>query len=176
MVKQHLNTSYLLLLQALILKLKDPDPNPGVVISVLATIGELAQVRLVSWGRCHITLTLYLVRLSRMFSALHLIKFLASLTFSIKQPEHVLFWEKVAPQPWMCALLHPVQVVRWSQQRSQESPVTGRQNVEFIQSAGEAQVDQMFRVYSVQEDTEARLLLNQPRKTQQNVGNTIDIT
>lgn len=31
-------------LQALILKLKDPDPNPGVVISVLATIGELAQV------------------------------------------------------------------------------------------------------------------------------------
>lgn len=32
--------------QALILKLKDPDPNPGVVISVLATIGELAQVRL----------------------------------------------------------------------------------------------------------------------------------
>lgn len=30
--------------QALILKLKDPDPNPGVVISVLATIGELAQV------------------------------------------------------------------------------------------------------------------------------------
>lgn len=36
----------LLRLQALILKLKDPDPNPGVVISVLATIGELAQVRL----------------------------------------------------------------------------------------------------------------------------------
>lgn len=35
-----------LLLQALILKLKDPDPNPAVVISVLATIGELAQVRL----------------------------------------------------------------------------------------------------------------------------------
>lgn len=34
-----------LFLQALILKLKDPDPNPGVVISVLATIGELAQVR-----------------------------------------------------------------------------------------------------------------------------------
>lgn len=33
-------------LKALILKLKDPDPNPGVVISVLATIGELAQVRL----------------------------------------------------------------------------------------------------------------------------------
>ncbi|MGH0128951.1 UNVERIFIED_CONTAM: hypothetical protein FKN15_057794 [Acipenser sinensis] len=33
-----------MLIQALILKLKDPDPNPGVVISVLATIGELAQV------------------------------------------------------------------------------------------------------------------------------------
>lgn len=32
--------------KALILKLKDPDPNPGVVISVLATIGELAQVKL----------------------------------------------------------------------------------------------------------------------------------
>lgn len=32
--------------QALILKLKDPDPNPAVVISVLATIGELAQVSL----------------------------------------------------------------------------------------------------------------------------------
>ncbi|TKS77143.1 Serine/threonine-protein kinase mTOR [Collichthys lucidus] len=31
------------ILKALILKLKDPDPNPGVVISVLATIGELAQ-------------------------------------------------------------------------------------------------------------------------------------
>lgn len=37
---------YFLLFQALILKLKDPDPNPAVVISVLATIGELAQVRL----------------------------------------------------------------------------------------------------------------------------------
>ncbi|XP_075459599.1 serine/threonine-protein kinase mTOR isoform X2 [Ascaphus truei] len=32
------------ILKALILKLKDPDPNPGVVTSVLATIGELAQV------------------------------------------------------------------------------------------------------------------------------------
>uniref|UniRef100_A0A3B3CAQ9 Serine/threonine-protein kinase TOR n=1 Tax=Oryzias melastigma TaxID=30732 RepID=A0A3B3CAQ9_ORYME len=32
------------ILKALILKLKDPDPNPAVVISVLATIGELAQV------------------------------------------------------------------------------------------------------------------------------------
>uniref|UniRef100_H3B8U3 Serine/threonine-protein kinase TOR n=1 Tax=Latimeria chalumnae TaxID=7897 RepID=H3B8U3_LATCH len=32
------------ILKALIMKLKDPDPNPGVVISVLATIGELAQV------------------------------------------------------------------------------------------------------------------------------------
>ena len=53
-VKWHLNTSYLL--QALILKLKDPDPNPGVVISVLATIGELAQVRLASCGQCHIIL------------------------------------------------------------------------------------------------------------------------
>lgn len=33
--------------QALILKLKDPDPdpNPGVINNVLATIGELAQVR-----------------------------------------------------------------------------------------------------------------------------------
>ena len=76
----------------------------------------------------------------------------------------------------MCALLHPLQVFRWSQQRSQESPVTVRQNVEFIQSAGEAQVDGIFRVYSVQQDTEAQLLLNQPRKTRENVGNTIDIT
>jgi len=42
--------------QALILKLKDPDPNPGVVISVLATIGELAQVRLfVQLAFCDIT-------------------------------------------------------------------------------------------------------------------------
>uniref|UniRef100_A0A4W3GLM4 Serine/threonine-protein kinase TOR n=1 Tax=Callorhinchus milii TaxID=7868 RepID=A0A4W3GLM4_CALMI len=32
------------ILKALIVKLKDPDPNPGVIISVLATIGELAQV------------------------------------------------------------------------------------------------------------------------------------
>ena len=33
--------------QALILKLKDPDPdpNPGVINNVLATIGELAQVK-----------------------------------------------------------------------------------------------------------------------------------
>lgn len=33
--------------QALIVKLKDPDPdpNPGVINNVLATIGELAQVR-----------------------------------------------------------------------------------------------------------------------------------
>lgn len=36
-----------LLSKALILKLKDPDPdpNPGVINNVLATIGELAQVR-----------------------------------------------------------------------------------------------------------------------------------
>ena len=30
--------------QALVPKLKDQDPNPGVVTSVLAAIGELAQV------------------------------------------------------------------------------------------------------------------------------------
>lgn len=42
----NLSTFALYSLKALILKLKDPDPNPGVVISVLATIGELAQVRL----------------------------------------------------------------------------------------------------------------------------------
>lgn len=42
----NLLTFALKFLKALILKLKDPDPNPGVVISVLATIGELAQVRL----------------------------------------------------------------------------------------------------------------------------------
>lgn len=39
-------TEFVFSFKALILKLKDPDPNPGVVISVLATIGELAQVRL----------------------------------------------------------------------------------------------------------------------------------
>lgn len=39
-------TEFVFPFKALILKLKDPDPNPGVVISVLATIGELAQVRL----------------------------------------------------------------------------------------------------------------------------------
>lgn len=38
------NFQILLFKQALILKLKDPDPNPAVIISVLATIGELAQV------------------------------------------------------------------------------------------------------------------------------------
>lgn len=32
------------ILKALILKLREPDPNPGVVTNVLATIGELAQV------------------------------------------------------------------------------------------------------------------------------------
>lgn len=32
------------ILKALILKLRDPDPNPGVITNVLATIGELAQV------------------------------------------------------------------------------------------------------------------------------------
>lgn len=42
--------------QALILKLKDPDPdpNPGVINNVLATIGELAQVKgqlLFPWWR-----------------------------------------------------------------------------------------------------------------------------
>lgn len=39
--------SHTFLTQALILKLKDPDPdpNPGVINNVLATIGELAQVR-----------------------------------------------------------------------------------------------------------------------------------
>ena len=33
------------ILKVLIPKLKDPDPYPGVVISVLAAIGEQAQVR-----------------------------------------------------------------------------------------------------------------------------------
>ena len=33
------------ILKVLIPKLKDPDPNPGVLISVLMAIGELAQVR-----------------------------------------------------------------------------------------------------------------------------------
>ncbi|CAH1240669.1 MTOR [Branchiostoma lanceolatum] len=32
------------ILKSLVPKLKDPDPNPGVIISVLSTIGELAQV------------------------------------------------------------------------------------------------------------------------------------
>ncbi|KAM4652055.1 serine/threonine-protein kinase mTOR [Discoglossus pictus] len=32
------------ILKALIMKLRDPDPNPGVITNVLATIGELAQV------------------------------------------------------------------------------------------------------------------------------------
>lgn len=32
------------MLQVLIPKLKDPDPNPGVIISVLTAIGEQAQV------------------------------------------------------------------------------------------------------------------------------------
>lgn len=41
--------------QALIVKLKDPDPdpNPGVINNVLATIGELAQVRILQAPTCH---------------------------------------------------------------------------------------------------------------------------
>ncbi|XP_045913264.1 serine/threonine-protein kinase mTOR isoform X2 [Micropterus dolomieu] len=92
------------ILKALILKLKDPDPNPGVVISVLATIGELAQV------------------------------------------------------------------VGWSPQRSQESTVKGRQTLHFRQSAGDAQVDQVFVFESVQEEAEAQLPRNQHRKPQENVS------
>lgn len=40
--------------QALIVKLKDPDPdpNPGVINNVLATIGELAQVRILQVPLC----------------------------------------------------------------------------------------------------------------------------
>lgn len=40
--------------QALIVKLKDPDPdpNPGVINNVLATIGELAQVRILQVPFC----------------------------------------------------------------------------------------------------------------------------
>lgn len=34
--------------KALVPKLKDQDPNPGVVTSVLAAIGELAQVSIYS--------------------------------------------------------------------------------------------------------------------------------
>ena len=34
----------MVLIQVLIPKLQDPDPNPGVVVSVLAAIGEQAQV------------------------------------------------------------------------------------------------------------------------------------
>lgn len=72
----------------------------------------------------------------------------------------------------MCALLHPVQVMRWSLQRSQESPVTGRQILQFRQCTGDAQVDQVFRVDSVKEEAEAQRLKNQYGKTQENVGNT----
>ena len=32
------------MLQVLLPKLKDPDPNPGVIVAVLAAIGEQAQV------------------------------------------------------------------------------------------------------------------------------------
>jgi len=32
------------ILNALIPKLKDPDPNPGVVVNILVTLGDLAQV------------------------------------------------------------------------------------------------------------------------------------
>ena len=35
--------------QALIPKLKDQDPNPGVVTSVLQSIGDLAQVYFSNW-------------------------------------------------------------------------------------------------------------------------------
>lgn len=33
-------------LKALMRKLKDTDPNPGVVINILVTLGDLAQVSL----------------------------------------------------------------------------------------------------------------------------------
>lgn len=48
-------TCFYILKQALIVKLKDPDPdpNPGVINNVLATIGELAQVRNCSFLRRH---------------------------------------------------------------------------------------------------------------------------
>src|SRR4029434_2661804 len=48
-------SNLLVVFQALILKLKDTDPNPGVVISVLATIGELAQV---SDGGLHMAISI----------------------------------------------------------------------------------------------------------------------
>lgn len=71
----------------------------------------------------------------------------------------------------MCALLPSVQLVRWSPQRSQESTVKGRQTLQFRQSAGDAQVDQVFMVESVQEEAEAQLLRIRHRKKQENVGN-----
>ncbi|XP_042586293.1 serine/threonine-protein kinase mTOR-like isoform X1 [Cyprinus carpio] len=54
---------------ALILKLKDPNPNPGVVISVLATIGELAQVALWTLGQ-QVASTGYVVEPYRKYPSL----------------------------------------------------------------------------------------------------------
>ncbi len=72
----------------------------------------------------------------------------------------------------MCLFFHHVQVVRWSSGSSQEIPVKGRQSLQFKQSAGDAHVDQVFRVNSVQEETEAQMLRSQLRKAREEVGNT----
>lgn len=70
----------------------------------------------------------------------------------------------------MCASLHPIQVTLWFLRRSQERPFTGRQTVKLRQSAGDAQVDHVFRADSVQEEAEGQQLRNQCEETQ-NVGN-----
>lgn len=71
----------------------------------------------------------------------------------------------------MCAFLHPIQVTLWFLRRGQERPVTGRQTVKLRQSAGDAQVDHVFRADSGQEEAEGQQLRKQYEETQENVGN-----
>lgn len=108
-------------------------------------------------------------------SPINLCRTVHFITFSYcKQTELVPVWgrqHRAEPHLRTCASLHPIQVTLWFLRRSQERPLTGRKTVKLRQSAGDAQVDHVFRADSVQEEAEGRQLRNQCEETQENVGN-----
>lgn len=80
----------------------------------------------------------------------------------------------VGPRPWTCASLHPVQVLQWTMQSSQDRPVTGRQALQLRQSAGDAQVERRLKLDSGQPEEASHQLWRQHRKAPDNLEITSD--
>ncbi|KAJ4934007.1 hypothetical protein JOQ06_006815 [Pogonophryne albipinna] len=82
---------------------------------------------------------------------------LKALILKLKDPDPTLEWSSVSLRP---------SVMQWTLQRSQEGTVMSRWTLQFRQSAGEAQVDRVFTVDSVQ---------GQHRKTPENSERSLEM-